>query len=128
MLSSQISMAAKLPPFPHPLYQEFVAKVGARYQASRARRKAIERAAISLHNGQTEQDVLAQLGPPDWKAPVIDPRHLKNGAHHEFWAYVLRMGYGATPDEDQLLRIGLRNHVKPRIVDAVQLIKPPPTT
>ena len=98
--------------------KEFSRHVHYPYIAPEARRRRIERAAKEGRLGQTEAQVLAQLGPPDWKEdkdghpPEIPP--------FQVWYYVHTWKHQVGPDyHGKMVLIYIRK-VAPQTSDEVE--------
>ncbi len=80
---------------------DFLARTSFPYQASEERRLRIERAARELPVGATEAQVLALLGPPDYKGrnAVLDKQHGGFITTGETWQYVHTMDHPYDPGD-----------------------------
>jgi len=105
---------------PRPSYDDFFSRVRYPYHAAPERRRSIEQAARVLRVGWTEQQVLTQLGPPDYKAGWlhdVGKGSKKKTVGDEYWHYVHSMEQQRSPDQPgRLLIIGFSNRSTPRRV------------
>ena len=103
-----------------PSYADFFSRVHYPYHATPEQQRRIERAARILRVGWTEQQVLALLGPPDYKAGWVHDvgkGSKKKTVVDEYWHYVHSMEQQSSPDQPgRLLIIGFSNGSTPRRV------------
>lgn len=112
-----------------PTVEQFMAHLSYPYRAPRPRRLKIERAAKELRVGATEEEVLAMLGQPDFRAPYMRGRKHRLQAYAEVWCYVhtwvrqtpwVRQTTPPEPpsywNHGKGLGIELTNESKPRVV------------
>jgi hypothetical protein len=105
---------------PRPSYDDFFSSVHYPYHAALEQQRRIERAARILRVGWTEQQVLARLGPPDYKTGSSVYRHhapSEKTVVDQYWHYVHSMEQQPSPDQPgRLLIIGFSNGSTPRRV------------